>query len=139
MRLLKQIIYGVGYLAVFFLIGFLIYNSHFKPAPTCFDGKQNQNETCVDCVGPCASCEIRTLSPLEAIQIKRFSGDNQAVVTAEVKNPNLNWGADQFSYTFDVYGKNGAKIKSIAKTSFIYAGEIKYLLEPAGISPDDIA
>ena len=27
-----------------------------EPAPTCFDGIQNQGETGVDCGGPCSSC-----------------------------------------------------------------------------------
>ena len=128
-RLVKQLIYGAGYLVFFSLIGFLFYLAFLKPAPTCFDNRQNQGETGIDCGGPCYSCEIKTLSPIESNWIKYFPNDNQVVITAEIKNPNLKWAADYFSYTFDIYGENGSKIKSIVKNSFIYAGEIKYLVE----------
>ena len=132
-RLAKQIIYGAGYLAVFFLIVFLVYLVWLKPAPTCFDNKQNQGETGIDCGGPCSPCEIKTLAPIEASWIKYFSADNQTVIAAEIKNSNPNWAAISFSYTFDVYGKDGVKIKNFTKNSFIYAGEIKYLVEPVEI------
>jgi len=128
-RIGKQAVYGTIYLLFFFLIVFLIYLAFFRPAPTCFDGRQNQGETGIDCGGPCASCEIKTLSPVEPNWIKYFSNDNQTVIAAEIKNPNPKWAADSFSYIFDVYGENGAKLKTLTKNSFIYAGEIKYLVE----------
>ncbi len=128
-RIGKQVIYGIVYLVFFSLIVFLIYLAFFRPAPTCFDNKQNQGETGIDCGGPCASCEIKTLLPVESNWVKYFSNDNQTVIAAEIKNPNLKWAADSFSYTFDIYGENGAKLKTLTKNSFIYAGEIKYLVE----------
>lgn len=128
-KLVKQLIYGAGYLVFFSLIVFLFYLAFLKPAPTCFDNRQNQGEAGIDCGGPCPSCEIRTLAPIESNWIKYFPNDNQVVITAEIKNPNLKWAADSFSYAFDIYGENGSKIKSIVKNSFIYAGEIKYLVE----------
>ncbi len=127
--LVKQLIYGAGYLVFFSLIVFLFYLAFLKPAPTCFDNRQNQGEAGIDCGGPCPSCEIKTLFPIESNWIKYFPNDNQVVIATEIKNPNLKWAADYFSYTFDIYGENGSKIKSIVKNSFIYAGEIKYLVE----------
>jgi len=138
-RLVKQILYGAGYLAVLFLIVFLVYLIWLKPAPTCFDNKQNQGETGIDCGGPCPPCEIKTLVPLESSWIKYFSSDSQTIIAAEIKNSNLNWGANSFSYTFDVYGENGIKIKSFTKNSFIYGGEIKYLIEPIEVDSKNIA
>ena len=38
-------------------LGYLI----FKPVASCFDNLQNQNETGVDCGGPCEDCELRDL------------------------------------------------------------------------------
>lgn len=139
MRFAKQLLYGTVYLAIIVLIGFWIYNSNFKPAPTCFDNKQNQNETGIDCGGPCLACEIGTLSPIEATLVKYFQADNQTIISAEIKNPNPDWAADYFSYVINVYGKNGMVVKSIAKTSYIYAGETKYLVEPAEIDVKNAA
>lgn len=133
-RLVKQILYGAGYLTVFFFVIFIIYLLWFKPAPTCFDGRRNQGELGIDCGGPCPACEIKTLIPPESSQVKYFPADDQTVLAAEIRNLNLNWGADYFSYTFDIYGDEGIKIKSLTKNSFIYSGEIKYLFEPVEIN-----
>ncbi len=136
-RLAKQIIYGTVYLALFFLVIFIVYLLWLKPAPTCFDNKKNQGEKGVDCGGPCISCEIKALSPLEASWIKHFPAGQQLAIVTEIKNPNLNYGADSFSYVIDVYNGGGDKIKSLIKNSFIYSGEIKYIIETAEIDPKD--
>lgn len=133
-RLVKQILYGAGYLAVFFSVIFIIYLFWLKPAATCFDGRRNQGELDIDCGGPCPPCEIKTLIPPESSWIKYFPANGQTVLAVEIRNPNLNWGADYFSYTFDIYGDDGVKIKSLTKNSFIYSGEIKYLFEPVEIN-----
>ena len=128
-RLVKQILYGTGYLVFFGLIVFGIYYIWFKPAPTCFDNKKNQGETGVDCGGPCLSCEIRQLKPLEASWIKYFPSEGRLSIAAEIKNPNLDYGANGFSYLIDVMDKEGGLIKNISGQSVSYAGEIKYLVE----------
>ena len=134
-RLAKQIIYGAGYLTALFLIVFIVYLARFKPAPTCFDNRQNQGELGVDCGGPCLPCEIRTLKPLEYSWLKILPAQDQTIVAAEIKNLNPGWGASFFSYSIDIYGDDGRKIKTIKRDSFIYAGEIKYLIELAEINP----
>ena len=149
-RLAKQIIYGIGYLLVLFLIVFVVYLLWFKPAPTCFDNNQNQAETGVDCGGPCTACEIINLSPLQLSQVKFFPADNQTVIMAEIKNPNFNYGADSFDYTITiypvrneisngVYGTSTAKIQTITGSSFIYSGETKYILEPVEVDSKNIS
>lgn len=137
-RLAKQIFYAAGYLSALFLVIFIAYLIWFKPAPTCFDNRQNQNETGVDCGGQCPACEIKTLALPEVSWLKYFSADNQTVIAAEIKNSNLNYAADYFSYTVDIYDNDGVKIKSLMKNSFIYAGEIKYLVESVEIDSKKI-
>ncbi len=137
-RLVKQIIYGSGYLTILFLILLAIYFIWLKAAPTCFDNKKNQNETGVDCGGPCAACEIKKLSPLQSIWNNYFSINNKAVLSAQIKNSNADYGASRFSYAFDIYNKSGAKIKTISGNSFIYASEIKYIFESTEINYSDI-
>lgn len=137
-RLIKQFIYGSGYLAVLFIFLSVIYFIFIKSGATCFDGKQNGDETGVDCGGYCASCEIRTLLPIQVNNIKYFSAGNKSVIVSEIANTNLNYGVSKFSYVFDIYDKNGERIKSETDNSFIYPSEVKYLINVADVSPSEI-
>jgi hypothetical protein len=129
-RAIKQILYGAGYLLVLFLIISGIYLIWLKPAPSCFDGRQNQGELGVDCGGPCQPCEIQTLTPLQISWLKNFPVDKNTIIAAEIKNPNLNWGAENFSYTFRLYDIYDNEIYTLTKKSFIYSGEVKFIVEP---------
>lgn len=129
-RTLKQFIYGAFYLTIFFLIVYGIYLAGFKAAPTCFDGKQNQNETGVDCGGPCSICELKALNPIKvSLPVQVFSLDGAVSALVELRNPNVNLGADKFSYELNFYDANDEKIFTSTKESFIYPGEIKYIVE----------
>ncbi|MEK7574193.1 MAG: hypothetical protein AAB514_01530, partial [Patescibacteria group bacterium] len=116
---------------IIFIIFWLIYVFFLKPIPTCFDKIKNQGETGTDCGGPCSPCEIAQLKPLTidwAIALP--ARENEIFVLAEIANPNLNFGAQTFSYQFNIIGPFGALLKTVKGQSFIYAGEKKYLLEP---------
>ncbi len=128
-RSLKQFIYGAGYLAFLALIVLAVYYIWFKPAPTCFDNKQNGTETGIDCGGVCQACELKNLVALDASWIKYFPAGNQTAIVAKINNANIRWAAESFSYALDIYGIGGNKIKTITGNSFIYSGEIKYLFE----------
>ncbi len=149
-RLIKQIIYGAGYLAFLALIVFAIYYIWFRPAATCSDNKQNGSETGIDCGGSCPSCELKSLVALDANWIKYFPADSQTAIVAKINNANLRWGANSFSYALDiypvrngisngVYGTSTAKIQTITGSSFIYSGEIKYLFALAEIDATNIS
>ncbi len=142
-RLTKQIIYGSGYAAILFFILFGIYNTFIKPAPTCSDGKQNQSETSIDCGGPCPACEIRELFNLKVDQnqIKYFPADPDKKTTAfyfELKNLNINYGADFFYYYLDLYNKVDLEFVHIAEISQIYAGGINHIVAIADVPYDSI-
>ena len=141
-RLAKQLIYGFFYLLILGLIilGIWYYYARILPIPTCLDNLQNQGESDVDCGGPCAPCEISALQPFDIYWRKILPADeNQSIVVAEIKNQNSNFGADFFEYTFDIHGGNDQKIGTVSGESFIYPGEIKYLMEVSGkIKPQDV-
>lgn len=128
-RIVKQFLYFLLYLVIFGSIVFLIYIWLVQPKSTCFDNRKNQGETGVDCGGSCQSCEIKTLKPLEAQKINFSQVQNKTVITAEIINPNQNFGADSLTYTIDFYNKDGAKIDSLSNASFIYATEIKAIFD----------
>lgn len=132
MRLLKQFLYGIFYLAVLGGILWLLYSITLKPAPSCFDNKQNGNEAGVDCGGNCVSCEIKNLSPLSLLPATLFSADRVFSASAELQNPNLNYGAKTFDYEVNFYDASDKVLETRKNKSFIYSGETKNLIE-AGI------
>ncbi len=133
----RQLIYGLIYLIVFSFVVFGIYFIWFKPEPTCFDNKKNQDEIGIDCGGSCRSCEIKTLKPFNVSFVKHFPLGDKSVIVAEIENPNPNYGTDNFIYAIDIYSDAG-KIKNVEKNSFIYAGEIKNIFETADINNKQI-
>lgn len=135
---IKKIIYGFGFLAAFFLIAAAIYFLFFRGEPSCFDGRKNQEEFGVDCGGPCEDCEIKRLSPISELWIKHFPAEGGTVIASEIKNSNSGYGADSFSYIIEIFGKNGEKIKTLSKKSFIYAEEARCLFEYVEINPQKI-
>ncbi len=113
-RLFKQLCYGIFYGAVIAAFAYGILRAS-APSPTCVDGVQNQNEEEIDCGGPCATCAVRHLSPLEAGRVAVVRAAGAAAYLIEARNPNASYGARDFIYELD----------SVSGHSFIYAGEIK--------------
>lgn len=132
-RFLKQFLYGLFFLSIFFIIGFLIY-LYFKPSATCSDNKKNNDETEIDCGGSCVACEIKNSSGLKIISQKIIpAGDNFSTLIFEINNPLSNFGVSDFSYAISLKNSSGSVIYNSTKESFIYPGERKTIIEP-GIS-----
>ncbi|MBP6889296.1 MAG: hypothetical protein KBC83_02435 [Candidatus Moranbacteria bacterium] len=131
-RTLKQSIIAAGYIVFLSTIFFGVYDLFIRVAPTCSDGKQNQNEAGIDCGGICAmQCE----PPLNAKDIITreaafvFTGTNSYDVLAKIYNPNDIAGASQFSYTLALRDAAGTLLAKQSGTSFILPQETKYLFE----------
>ena len=102
------------------LILFLI----FKPRPTCFDGKQNGDETGIDCGGSCAiacSNQVKALKVYWARPLKVEAGWYDMVALVENLNPDL--GVREAPYTFSLYDANNVLITKRQGTTFINPGE----------------
>ncbi len=131
-RLLKQLLYGLFYLAVFFGIPVGIYFALLKPAPTCFDGVQNGAEEGLDCGGNCPqACIPATLRSLQALDgVKVIPVDaTHASVLVEVTNPNVSYAAPQFGYAITFTDEAGAT-STLSGVSYIYGGEVRNLVFP---------
>ena len=73
------------------------------------------------------------LSPIDIIWSQVFvSGQDLYSIGAKIRNPNTNFGASFFTYTFYLYDASGNLLLGRAGESFIWPGESKYLIE-AGI------
>ncbi|MFA5173378.1 MAG: hypothetical protein WC435_03215 [Candidatus Paceibacterota bacterium] len=139
-RFLKQFLYGLFYLSVFSLFGFLIF-LYFKPSPSCSDLKKNSDETEVDCGGSCVPCEIKKSSGLKITSKKILSaGNSLSTFLIEISNPLNNFGASSLSYHLSAKNSSGQNIFDKTGASFIYAGESKYIIEPGiELSPDSVS
>lgn len=129
-RLIKQLVYSAFYLVVFVGISLLVYFVYFRPAPSCFDNKQNQNEEGVDCGAVCGKiCLGSDFRPLFVVgnpKIFNPVGDSP-VLFAAIKNPNSNYAARHFAYQFNLFDEKGILKNSWRGRSFIYSNETKYV------------
>jgi hypothetical protein len=131
-RLGKQLAYGFFFLALLALLGALIYYVYVRPEPGCFNGRQDRGEEGVDCGGPCAAaCIPEGLLSLEMLGEPRIFRSSPALagVLVRIQNPNLEVAAKSFNYRIDLYDAAGAVIASRSGSSFIYAGEIRYIAD----------
>ena len=133
MRFLKQLLYGIFYLALWALFIFVIYLL-FRPAASCVDKVQNQGETGVDCGGPCATaCVPATVKPLaqEGTALILPIDATHVSILATIANPNQDEAAKAFGYAITLLGPDGTTtIAAFNGTSYAYAGEVKYLAFP---------
>ncbi len=132
-RTLKQILYGGFYLSIFGIIVYFIIFKFFFP-PSCSDGIKNQGEEGIDCGGPCPSCEIRTLFPIQVNRTVFFVKESEGTIdlAAQIKNPNLSWGIKKFNYSFILKDENGNEAGRITGTSFILPGETRWIIRSGG-------
>jgi hypothetical protein len=121
----------IGSIVVVFLIIILIIVVRSYKAPTCFDGKQNQDEFGVDCGGSCQLLCRAQYAPLSVIW-SRFSKVSDGVynVLAYIENPNINAAAYNLNYTFKLYDKNGSILRQRSGVTFAPANKIMTVFEP---------
>ncbi len=132
-RTAKQLVYGGIYLAVFLWIAFWFYFLIVKPAPSCFDKKQNQNEEGVDCGGVCARfCVPENLGPVSVVdEISIFYPiPDKATVLTRIKNPNASHGAS-VSYLITLYNSQDQPIMSVPQEAILYPSQVRYVIVPS--------
>lgn len=107
----RQIIYAVGVLLFFSaIIGPIVFFSVYE-APSCFDGKLNQEETDVDRGGPCQLLDERTVSPHAILWSRAFPvRDGFYNAVAYVENPNQEAGVYDAAYQFKLYDERNILI-----------------------------
>lgn len=126
----KRLIIISIFLLLLIALGVAIYFIK-RPAPTCFDQKQNQNETGVDCGGICTLACIEVLTG-EDLQVKEVAIIPDAAgkydVLGEVTNPNGEVGASDFHYAFILKGSSGEELGRQEGNDWILPRETKTLL-----------
>lgn len=136
-RFLKKFLYGIFYLVIISFIGYGFYNLLQAP-PSCSDNLKNGLETGIDCGGDCLPCEILALRDLKVLSAQAIPvGSNQTTLVIQLENSNSAFGATDFNFSV-LASEDGSSREIYSDQSFIYPGEIKYLVVPAlNFSPPD--
>ena len=121
-------VFAVFAAVILLIVGGLIY--YFRPEPTCFDNRKNQDEEGIDCDGSCAPCseKIHDLTILWT----RFFPTRQGVFDAAalLENGNQFLKTGKFVYTFKLYDENNVLIAIRENSTFILPGEKFLIFEP---------
>lgn len=126
----KRLTIIVIYIFLFLGLGIGLYFL-LRPNPTCLDGKQNQDETGIDCGGICANAciELVTGEPLVIREVTALPvAENQYDVVARIYNPNNTVGAESFTYTVRLIDSNGIEVGKTSQTGWVLPQETKSLL-----------
>ncbi len=117
----KRFILALVIFILVVLVGGPVY-LYFHKAPTCFDKKQNADETGVDCGGSCTLvCTTETLPLIMKgdPQVLRVATSTYEVV-AYIQNPNVSAQVMLAPYTFKIYGSNSSvPLKTIQGQTFV--------------------
>lgn len=101
------------------LLGIFLYVGLSEP-PSCFDGKQNQNEIGVDCGGECnlrCNFEVQSMQTLWTRPFPITSDYWNAV--AYVENPNFDSYAEAVPYRFLLYDENNVLVIEKQGSAFV--------------------
>ncbi len=116
----RQILYVIIFILVIGAFGFLLVYPHFNKAPTCFDQKQDGNETGIDCGGSCQlACadQVDKVAVLWARAFEVVPGRYNAV--AYLENKNNGAAVEKITYRFRFGDKDNVYIGKREGTTFI--------------------
>src|SRR3989344_1402709 len=136
LRILKQFVFGIFFVAVFGGVGFWIYHTVTYHEPTCFDKIQNQGEEDVDCGLICGNVCLSLLKPLEVRESYLFKIKDEVGGLADydglfqVTNLNTKFGAEAVNYELSIVDSVGASLLKKTGQFYILPGQTKYIYEP---------
>lgn len=121
----RRIYYILG--IVLIILAFIFYKSYdfIFPASTCFDKKQNNIETGIDCGGACELMCKNTSMPLELKLAKSFysgfdkDGNQKYDFLILFDNKNIKISPKKINLNIDIYGNNGEKLDTITRESIV--------------------
>ncbi len=132
----RQLNYLTTVVAFLALVGLVIYFV-YKPVPTCFDGRQNQDEEGVDCGGVCSLACSNQIQALKIDWVRPLKvEDGWYDLTAQVENLNQNLGNRYLPYIFSVYDTDNVLITKREGVTFANAGEKFVIFEGRVITKD---
>lgn len=123
----RQLTFFAVFLFVVIIIVAIIFIK--ATAPTCDDGKQNQNEQGIDCGGTCQPC-LGEIKNLIVVWSKVFKLKNGKFDTAAfIDNPNLSAGIPSLKYKFKLYDEKNILVAIKEGEVFINPNESRLIFE----------
>lgn len=119
------------FFAVFLFVAIIAVTIIFikLTAPTCSDGKQNQDEQGIDCGGKCQPClgEIKNLIIVwsKVFRLKNGKFD----VAALIDNPNISAGVPSLKYKFKLYDEKNILVAIKEGETLINPNEKRLVFE----------
>lgn len=93
-------------------------------APTCTDGKQNQDEEGIDCGGSCFKMCLGDIKDLVSVWARPLRvNDGSYDVVAMIENRNLSLVAKSAKYQFKLYDKNNVLVAVRSGQTFVPPGQ----------------
>ncbi len=126
----RKFIYLSGIAAFFLFVSLLVYVGFFYQQPTCFDGRDNGDETGIDCGGSCERvCMVAVEPPVVrwARSFRVTEGVYNAV--AYVENRNIGVGAKEIPYAFTLFDDRGETITTVTGTTTLPPGNVYAIFE----------
>jgi hypothetical protein len=119
----KLLYFGFFAAIVAIVVGIPVFSLVYEK-PTCFDGKQNQDERGVDCGGRCAKlCKNLQLKPVVQWQQTFSVSDGLYTAAAYINNANVDAEAKNVPYTFTIYDPQNQVIAVRKGTTYIPPGQ----------------
>src|SRR3989344_6640600 len=125
----RQLSFGIVFIFIVVAAVLSLYQA-LVPEPTCFDGRQNQEEEKVDCGGPyCMACKVTKLEDIAVASYHVFLVNGTYDAVARIQNKNQQRGARSFSYVFTFYDAEKNIIGEKKGTGYVLAGQTRYIIE----------
>jgi hypothetical protein len=105
----------IGVLILAALIGVVIfYFTNLYAAPTCQDGKRNQEEQGIDCGGPCSAvCTATAAAPTTIFTSLIRNKTGRVDLVASVENKNGEAGAKNIPFRVTLYSATGDVVREL--------------------------
>lgn len=127
----RQAIYMSAVVVAILAIVLAIFLS-IKPVPTCFDNKQNGDETGVDCGGSCARVCLVGVQPIQIAWTRVFPvSPGFFYVISQVENPNNGIGIKNLPYTIRLTDSDGLLVTTRKGETFLNPREKLIIFEGA--------
>jgi hypothetical protein len=95
-----------------------------KPAPSCTDGKKNQDEVGIDCGGGCSRVCPQEIKEVKVIWTRIFKTDDKRYDAATlIENPNRSHGVKELKYNVRVLDANNLLVSIRSGSVFLNPGE----------------
>jgi hypothetical protein len=114
----RKIIYGTATTLAIILVLVYLFRATLFPTPTCFDNKQNNFETGIDCGGTCSLRCTQEVIPLSVSWSRALSTSSSTYdFAALISNKNIDNAPRQITYTFIAYDREGKEMKRVTGTT----------------------